>query len=315
MKTVSIHIVTYNSESDIEACLEAVLQQSYPIQQVIVIDNNSHDTTIQLLEKYLDRIHLVQNKVNVGFAPAHNHAMRISNSDYCLVLNPDVVLHPDYVRELMEEVEDKPEIGSATGKLLLKSTPDLVDSTGLVMNKARRAFDRGAGTSRYQWDQRKEIFGVSGAAALYSRRMIMDISIEGQFYDENFFAYKEDVDVAWRAQIYGWKAVFVPEASAYHERGWKAGNRKKQPLFIRQYSYINRYRMMIKNDHPAYILKHLPFITLYELASLSYVILREPGLLKAWKSVLKEWGPLRRQRSIIQQNRKKELQKIYSFFQ
>lgn len=111
-----------------------------------------------------------------------------------------------------------------------------------TINKARRAFDRGQGKAANAYDNPNEVFGVSGAAALYSSKMIKQISIDGEFFDEDFFAYKEDVDVAWRARIFGWGAAYVPGAIAYHERGWKTGSREKQPLFIRQHSFANRHQ-------------------------------------------------------------------------
>ncbi|MFD0869517.1 glycosyltransferase family 2 protein [Paenibacillus residui] len=314
-KSVSIHIVTYNSEPYIEDCLQAVFRQSYPIDQIVVIDNASRDRTPEILEQYSERVHVVLNKVNTGFAPGHNQALRMTTSDYFLVLNPDVLLHPDYVRCLIERMEQRPDVGSATGKLLLKSSPDLLDSAGLVIHKSRRAFDRGMGQPEGEYANYAEVFGVSGAAALYSRKMAVDISVNGEFFDEQFFAYKEDVDVAWRAQIYGWSAIYVPEASALHERGWKIGSRQKQPLFVRRHSYINRYRMILKNDSIKYILRHSPSFVWHEILSAGYLILREPGLIKSWGALLRQLSYIKQQRRVIQKNRKKELQKIYSFFQ
>lgn len=301
MNTVSVHIVTYNSESDIEACIEAVFKQTYPVHEVLVIDNNSVDSTRSILELYSDRIQIVGNSSNNGFAAAHNQAIRLTHTDFCLILNPDVTLHPDYLLELFRFIEEKPRnrVGSLTGKLLLKSNPLLVDSCGICMSKARRAYDLGNDESAAQWSEFREVFGVSGAAALYSRAMINAISYKEQFFDNNFFAYKEDVDVAWRAQLLGWKAVFVPKAIGHHERGWKVGTRKRQSMFVRRLSYINRYKMIIKNDSLSSICKHIFPIVLYECMSFGYVILREPKILLAWKILCRDWKQLREWRKFI----------------
>lgn len=318
MSTVSVHIVTYNSEQWIRQCLDAVFNQSHPIEQVIVIDNDSKDSTVRVLEElipqYDERLIVVKNMENRGFAGGHNQAMKMSTSDYYLVLNPDVTLHEDYVAYLVGYLDEHPHIGSGTGKLIRQSSEGIIDSTGLVMHKNRRCFDRGANEPEAEWNQREEVFGVSGAAAVYSKRMVDDISIDGQFFDEQFFAYKEDVDVAWRGQLLGWGAIYIPEAQAYHERGWKEGERHQRPLFVRKHSYINRYRMMMKNDSPRYICKHLLPILLFEGASLAYHVLREPQVLSAWRDLWRDRSRLKAHRREIQRKRKMEIQDVYAFF-
>lgn len=307
--TVTIQIVTYNSANDIEECLNAVRQQSYPIEEIIVIDNASTDGTADRVRAYIEQaqgsnVRFVPNATNTGFAPAHNQGIRLTQSDFVLVLNPDVQLGTEYVERLVEVMEHRPEVGSATGLLILKSTPDIVDSTGLAMNGIWRAFDRGAGEPASQWRESGEVFGVSGAAALYRRAMIDEISIAGEFFDEDFFAYKEDVDVAWRANLLGWKAYYCAEAVATHERGWKKGSRQSQPLFIRQYSYINRYKMIYKNLSGYRWIQSLPKLLAYELASNGYMLLREPKVLGAWKGFIHKLPELREKRREIRRRLK-----------
>ncbi|UUZ83044.1 glycosyltransferase family 2 protein [Paenibacillus sp. P26] len=314
MKTVSAHIVTFNSEAYIRDCLEAVFKQSYPIERIIVIDNNSQDNTLAILSEFEDRITIVTNPVNVGFAPAHNQAILLSDCDYFLILNPDVKLHPDYISELISVSENDELIGSLTGKLVLSSSPDKIDSTGLEITKARRAFDRGAGEPSGQWETSEEVFGVSGAAALYNAEMVKDISLNNDFFDNDFFAYKEDVDVAWRARLLGWKAFYCADAVAFHERGWKKESRSKIPLKIRRYSYINRYKMILKNDHWLFIIKHLiPFLA-YEIPSWGYFLLKEPSVLGSWKAFGSNFKKSLQKRRWIQSKRRAEYENVYSFF-
>jgi GT2 family glycosyltransferase len=314
MKKVSVHIVTYNSEAYIRDCLEAVMAQSYPIDSIIIIDNNSSDGTEHVLQPFLSELTYVKNKQNVGFAAGHNQAIRLSKCDYYLILNPDVKLNPDYVVHLMHYIESDPNIGSATGKLVFKQSPSMIDSTGLKMNKARRAFDRGAGSNSIESNQNGSVFGVSGAAALYTKRMVDDISIDGCFFDEDFFAYKEDVDIAWRSQLMGWTSVYGSMAMAYHDRGWKKGSRSTIPLFIRKYSYINRYKMMIKNDNPTYLMRHFIPLVVYELSSFTYLLIKEPKVLTAWIDLIKVLPDLIHKRKLIQKARKVDLSTIYTYF-
>lgn len=304
MKTVSVHIVTYNSSEHIDDCLEAVIRQSHPIDQIVVIDNASKDNTIEKLDKWSEKCSVIQNSMNNGFAGGHNQAIQMTNTDYCLILNPDVVLDPDYVLNTIISLKNHTHAGGATGKLLFKANPNHIDSTGLIINRARRAFDRGAHQTSDQFEHREEVFGVSGAAAMYAREMINDISLNGEFFDEDFFAYKEDVDVAWRAQLLGWKAYYEPTAVAYHERGWKEGGRNSKPLFVRRLSYINRYKMMVKNDRTSMLLKHIVPLLVYEFLSLGYALVREPKLLGAWGDFFRKYSELRKKRGIIQSKQK-----------
>lgn len=314
MNTVSIHIVTYNSSEHIDDCLEAVLTQSYPIHQIVIIDNASKDNTVEKLQKWSDKIHLVKNVTNNGFAGGHNQAIRMTKTDYCLILNPDVVLDKDYVLNTIKALNNTPHAGSATGKLLFKADPTRIDSTGLIINKARRAFDRGAHQSSEDYQQAEEVFGVSGAAAMYAREMINEISLSDEFFDEDFFAYKEDVDVAWRAQLLGWKAVYEPSAAAFHERGWKEGGRSSKPLFVRRLSYINRYKMMLKNDTVSMMLKHIVSLFIYECLSLAYAIIREPKLLGAWADLFRKYSDLRQKRRWILSKKKIASSEIKKWF-
>ena len=317
MNRVSVHIVTYNSATDIENCLEAVFQQNYPMEQILVIDNASSDSTVDILEEYLyqGKIHLVKNEINNGFAGAHNQALSMTTSEFVLILNPDVTLHQDYLYHLIKRMNEKPKVGSITGKLFYERT-DIMDSTGLLIYRSRRAFERGTGEKDLgQYDQHKEIFGVSGAAALYRREMIQDISIDEEFFDETFFAYKEDVDVAWRARLFGWEAEFVPQAVGFHKRGW-GSERKRQaiPLKLRKLSYMNRYFMMLKNESFFWILVHLPYILWFELLSNGYLLLREPKVLLAWKDIFKSVPTMLHRRNEIQARMRKNFREIYRFF-
>lgn len=282
MPTVTVCIVTFNSSADILSCLEAVNAQKYSIASIIVVDNASSDQTAAVVKGYRSVVPLtlIENRFNNGFAGGQNQAIALADSDYVLVLNPDVRLDPDYVPELVVALENNQSWGSATGQLLLEDRPDLIDSTGIEMGLARQAYDRGAGEEAAKWHPQGTVFGVSGAAAMYARRMIEDIAIEGEFYDEHYFAYKEDVDVAWRARLLGWEAGYVPAAKALHARGWKKGGRSSVPLFIRQHSYMNRFFTLIKNEQVGWhLLGRAPLIVALELLKLVYILLREPRLL------------------------------------
>ncbi|MBM7567984.1 glycosyltransferase [Paenibacillus sacheonensis] len=302
--TASVCIVTYNSESDIAACLEAVLSLSYPLERIVIVDNASSDNSCGVVRRFLDNVHLVENKANVGFAQGQNQAIALTSTDYVLTLNPDVRLDPNYLGKLIEVMESDRRIGSATGQLVLGSDPNIIDSTGIVMGKTRRVWDRGGGDPSSKWQESGELFGVSAAAAVYARRMIDDIKLDGQFFDETYFAYKEDVDVAWRAKLLGWKAYYAAEAKASHGRGWKYEGRKSRksvPLFIRRHSYQNRIFTIIKNEPANWtLLLTIPRLLGLELLQVGYMLVFEPGLLKCWLTIARALPRLLGQRKSIQ---------------
>lgn len=288
MPTASVCIVTYNSAEDIEPCLNAVLQQSFPLENIIVIDNASSDETLSRVLPFTDRVELIANKVNNGFAGGQNQAIRQNRSDYVLVLNPDVTLDQHYLSEIIAFMERDQAVGSATGKLVLAAEPSVMDTAGLAMKRTRQAFDLAAGDQASNWNEEKAVFGVSGAAAVYRAAMIKDIAYEGQFFDEHFFAYKEDVDVAWRAGTLGWKSYYIPTAHAIHNRGWKKGGRGSMPLFVRRHSYQNHIFTLLKNESFGWhSFVSLPVIIAVELAKLGYIVLREPGLLPCWPFIFR----------------------------
>ncbi|CAM4331100.1 GT2 family glycosyltransferase [Paenibacillus endophyticus] len=311
MATASVCIVTYNSANDIENCIEAVLRQSFPVESIVIIDNASIDHTAKRVMPYAEQkqVQFIANKVNNGFAGGQNQAIRQTRSDYVLVLNPDVTLDPNYLTEIIRFMEQNPSVGSATGQLVFASNTEVMDSAGLGMKHTRNAYDLAAGELAVNWQETKQVFGVSGAAAVYRRAMIDDISYSERFFDEHFFAYKEDVDAAWRARKLGWTAFYVPAAHALHHRGWKKGGRTNVPLFVRQHSYQNRFFTLIKNETLGWhSLVIAPLIAATEIMKLGYIVLKEPGLLRCWPEIFRSMpSMLAKRKWLIQKAKQRNL--------
>src|SRR6476659_6194463 len=251
---VSVTIVTYNSGRFIKRCLESVLAQKYRLKQVIVIDNASTDGTIDILEQFEDRCRVYCNDENVGFAAAQNQAIKLSSGDWVLTLNPDVLLLPNFIQALVDAGQVDPKVGTVCGKLLtIRATFDLpdkqlVDSTGIYFTPMLRHLDRGSQESdNGHYLNFEYVFGATAAAALYRRSMIEDISVLGEFFDPDFFVYLEDADVAWRAQLLGWKCIYTPLSRGYHVRNVLPGNRRALPPVINMHSVKNRFLMRMKN--------------------------------------------------------------------
>src|SRR5271157_640369 len=296
IESISVTIVTYNSGRFIKRCLESVLAQRYPNKEIIVVDNGSTDGTVDILEQFEDRCRVYYNDDNMGFAAAQNQAIRLSNGDWVLTLNPDVLLLPNFIQTLIDAGQFDSRIGAVCGKLLTMTphfeipAPPVVDSTGIYFNPMLRHLDRGSQeVDNGHYLQYEYVFGATAAAALYRRAMIEDVSIDGEFFDSDFFAYREDADVAWRAQLMGWKCLYVPYARGYHVRKALPGNRRALPAEINMHSVKNRFLLRIKNITWDLYRRNFFSITARDVVVVSCCLLRERTSLKAFPFLFRNW--------------------------
>jgi GT2 family glycosyltransferase len=246
-------------------------------------DNASTDGTRSRLEPLTAPAERLYFEANRGFAAAHNALIARSRGDFYLCVNPDVVLEPDYAAHLVAALGQAPRAGSATGKLLRRNPPGTIDSAGIVMMPSQRHLDRGADTpDAGRYDREEEVFGASGAAALYRRLMLDDVRILGEYFDEDFFAYREDADLAWRAQLLGWRCLYVPHARAWHGRRVTPERRGRLPPAVNRYSVRNRFLLRIKNQPLGHAIRFLGPALARDLQVVGFVLLRErssiPGL-------------------------------------
>lgn len=279
---VSVIVVTWNHASFLPACLEALAAQTYPNLEVIVVDNASQDGSAAWVRTHYPQFGLLEHPRNLGFAAGFNRGASLARGDWLLSVNPDLTPAPDFVSQLMRAVGGDARLGMAAPRLLRGDDPDRLDSTGLFIDRRRRPYDRGQmQKDTGQYDSAHQIFGACGAAALYRKAMLDDIAIDGEFFDEDFFAYGEDADLAWRAQKRGWHGCYVPQALARHVRGWgDTLHKPAQPgsqgprLALR-----NRYLMSIKNDGLSYWLRDFPLILFADLPRLVYMLFTHPAAL------------------------------------
>ena len=262
---ISLVIINWNNKSYIDRCMESILSQKYNNIEIIFIDNDSADGSFEHFdEKYSSQnIMKVHNKVNNGYAGAANQGIKLSNGSYVMIINPDIIMEPDFIGKLYDFCEADSSVAAISGKLLkydFKKDEKLnfIDSAGIVMYRSRRCVDRGQNEAdNGQYNKVERVFGVCGAAPMYKKEALEKIKIDEEYFDEDFFAYKEDVDLSWRLNLCGYKCMYYPEAVAYHGRGMggsKGGvlnfirNRKTQSEFLRGISFRNHYMMMFKNE-------------------------------------------------------------------
>jgi len=208
-----------------------------------------------------ENVHFIKNEKNMGFAYAVNQGISESTGKYVLTLNPDVIVTEGYVDTLFEKIKADKRIGAVSGKLLNRKNKKMLDSTGQIVYKNRFARDRGHHEIDIGQYQEGDVFGTCAAATLYRREMLQDIKINNEYFDSDFFAYLEDVDLAWRAQTRGWKFFFVDNALAYHQRAASSQTLLKKTK-RKFWGWRNRYLMIIKNDSLLSIIVNIPFIIL-----------------------------------------------------
>jgi GT2 family glycosyltransferase len=318
---VSVTIVTFNSGRFIKRCLESVLEQKYPSMEVIIIDNASTDGTVDILEQFEDRCQVHYNDENIGFAAAQNQAIGLSRGEWVLTLNPDVLLLKNFTQALTDAGQLDPKVGTICGKLLtIRASFDLpekqlVDSTGIYFTPMLRHLDRGSQeVDNGHYLNFEYVFGATAAAALYRRQMIDDISIQGEFFDPDFFVYREDADVAWRAQLMGWRCIYTPNARGYHVRNVLPGNRRALPAVINMHSVKNRFLMRIKNMTPDLYRRNWFSITTRDLIVLGACLVREHSSLKAFWYMAKNWKRVIGKRQEIMRRRRAKDDYIASWF-
>lgn len=307
MKRVSVIVVTYNDADHVAGVLQSVFDQTYPNIEMIAIDNASTDSSAIELQKYSDRVRVILNETNLGFAAAQNQGMRGSSGDWVLSLNPDARLHRDCIAELVHAGEASQEVGSVSPKIYrwaegrsFESCKQL-DSAGMYFTTSLRHFDRGSqDEDGPSYSFPCYVMGCTGAAGFYRRAMIEDVSCQDQFFDEDFFCYREDADVVWRSQLLGWKCLFAPRAIAYHIRTVFHTNRASLSSAINMHSTKNRFLMRIKNVTPAVYSKVLIATTLRDALVIAYVVLKEHSSLAGLRFVVLNWKRFLQKRRWIQ---------------
>jgi GT2 family glycosyltransferase len=299
MVRVAVNIVTFNSAGDIAACLESLQSQTFHDFAIHIFDNASGDDTLKTIEPF-DVQYIARSPVNTGFCKAHNELAGRFLSEYVLFLNPDTVLAPSFIEELVRALDMRLDAASACGKLV-RMDGKTMDSAGIIMFREQRHLDRGAEEpDSGQFDKSEDIFGPSGAAAMYRRTALDAVAVYGQYFDEDFFAYREDADLAWRCRLLGWNSIYVPSAVGRHRRRVTPERRSKLPKEINYHGVKNRFLLRLNNITGRLYRRDFWFITKRDFAVIGFVFLREWSSIPAFMYVLRHLPRLLRKRRSIQ---------------
>lgn len=311
MDKLVVSIVTWNNAQTIYNCLVSVLNQSFSDWQLIIVDNDSKDETCSIIESFSDsRIRLIKLKQNTGFCGGHNYSIQDSESEFVLLVNPDIIMRPEYIKNALEVMIKNKEIGTVCG-LLLQNDADsesFIDSAGMEMKRSRIMQLRfhGESINNVILKGEEEVFGADGALPLYRRTMINDVLVNGQFFDEMFFAHKEDWDVSWRSSLFGWKTYFSPSCIAIHPRSFKPKSLKTRgmmPKEVKLHAVKNQLLLLLKNESAIGFLKNCLFIVPRQIIIFVYILFFEFSSLKAYVFVVRNIGEILKARNYIQRRR------------
>lgn len=216
---ISVVIPNYNGVHHLKTCFDSLLAQSYRDFKVFLVDNNSSDDSVKFTRENYPGVEVIQLDYNTGFAKAVNtgikHSLQNPEFDYILLLNNDIECEPDFLEEMLKEIKTD-EVGSVACKMLNYYNRDIIDDAGDFIKRKGSPYPRGHGEKDFgQYNKAEFIWGACAGAALYRKEIFNDVG----FFDEDFFAYYEDVDFNFRMQLMGYKCYYNPAAVCYHKRG------------------------------------------------------------------------------------------------
>ncbi len=315
----SIVVVVYSELDFIPGLCASLGAQTVQPASIVFVDNSSDERMRKAIQEHCPRAHIHSAGKNLDFSRGVNVGISKTTSDFVLLLNPDMKLEPTMIAELMKQIQTDDRIGALAPKLRRlerEGSPTRIDSMGIATNRSRRFWNRGEGEEdRGQYDT-DETFGIAGTAILFRRTALNDIATHGggtaqEYFDEDFVAYKDDVDLSYRLRHRGWNIGVVPSAVADHQRTAREQKQKglhfdrsQKSLRVRGNSLRNHWFCIIKNEPLMNILLDFPWIFWYEFRKFAYVLCCEPSTLNVLPSAIRLLpNMLRKRRAILSSSR------------
>jgi len=310
---ISVVVLNWNGKEVVEKCLQSLQGQTYQPLEIIVVDNASTDDSMDLVRKKFLNVKLILNERNLGFGGGNNVGIRASQGRYIMMLNNDTRLDSKCIEELKRSIEKDDRYGACASKILLEYEDNLIDAAGIVVCPDGLSIGRGRLEKGDRYDEEVEVFFASDCACLYRREMLEDIGL----YDEDFFAYADETDMGWRAQLAGWKCIYNPKAIVYHFHSASTGTYSPFKAFLVE---RNRIWVAIKS-FPFPLLVFGQFYTFWRYLLQAYGAFAGRGaagrftsdfskielvkiLIKVYLSLWKQLPLMLRKRRVIQKKRR-----------
>ena len=268
---VSVIVVNFNGKRFLETCFDSLARQTYRSFETILVDNASGDGSVEYVRERFPWVRVIDSGSNLGFAAANNLGIEASAGSLIATLNNDTAVSPGWLGALAGAMMSEDSVGMCASKMVFMKDPEVINSTGICVSRSGACWDRGMfERDSGQYDAAGEVFGPCAGAALYRRRALDEAGL----FDERFFAYMEDVDLAFRCRRRGWKCLYVPGALVRHYHGGTAGYMSDLSVY---YGNRNIVWNFVKNFPAGLLLRSLPWAVGRNLAVIPYYALKGHG--------------------------------------
>ncbi len=295
----AILVLSVDEAERLRTCLPAAAAQG--ADEIVVVDNASTDTTVEVAREYARVVELPARR---SYAAAMNAGLdAVRDADAVLLLNADCVLDPGALEALRPHLEDDARCGAVAPKLVRDAAPGSMDAAGMLLDRRRKNTVVGHGEPAGAYARTAEVFGPDGACGLWRRTTLDDCAPDGEVFDEDLALWASDADLAWRARLLGWRAMYEPRATGRHVRFFSPSTRSQVAPEHRRLQFRNRLLMVAKNDAARDVARDLPQLLAYELLALVYAVVVERELLGAYRDAWRALPGARRRRALIQARR------------
>jgi len=312
---VAVAVITHNGKKYLKTCIESLLNQTYKNFDIYLIDNASSDGSSEYVKQNFPMVKIIRFEKNLGFAKAYNIAIRMIDADYIALLNDDTKAHPKWLEELVKAALEDEKAGALGSLILFLDHPNIVQHAGGMITPIGGGIDIGFGKPLHKVDLRKRYVGyVCGAAMLVKKDAFEKVG----GFDNDYFAYFEDVDLCWRMWLQGYKVVLVPTSVVYHKYGGSWGGRyNPRRLYL---SHINKLRNTLKNFGTLNCIKGILLNIIFDISRSLLIVVKykrihdAKSIIKAWKTLVGELKILCNKRIRIQKKRRTRDNFIVKYF-
>ncbi len=296
---ISIIVVNWNGRDLLHECLDSISRQSYANYEIILVDNGSADGSVQFVRGRFPSVKLVELTENKGFTGGNIEGLRVADGEFIALVNNDACVEEMWLENLIRPMLEDGQIGICASKLIIAATGK-INSAGDGLTTAGVGYNRGLKVDRFLYDTPDLVFSACAAAVLYRRRMLDEIG----FLDEEFFLYDDDTDLSFRAQLAGWKCLYVPSAVAYHKVNATSGRLSDLQVY---YHTRNLEFVWIKNMPAGLMIRFAHHKLVQEIGAFFYLCVRHTkwrAFFKAKRDALAMLPAMRKKRAEIQKRRR-----------
>jgi len=292
---VSVVIPNYNDRDNLELCLESLRHQDHPDIEVIVVDDGSKDGSADMVREKFPWVRLIARDVNSGFSSVVNVGIDAAEAGLVALLNSDAEAHPRWISELVLAAERHPGAGFFATKMLFNADRDTIDTFGDGFSVGGFGYKIGWGEPSSAYPDEVEVLGGCGGAVMYRRAMLDAVREDGEYFDTDYFAFVEDVDISLRARLRGFRCIAVPGAIVYHKLRAAWGRKSERAAYLGHRNFV---LAVMKNFPPSVITRNILSMLGYAVLSVAADLVKNRRVLylKSYMGAIGMWPKMRPKR-------------------